>query len=145
MTDYLNMDNARHDDQREVMQQIIDDGVCPFDEEYLEQYHTPPTLRQGKYWTITPNQWPYEHTRVHLLAITREHVESVDELDAAAGAELFEHVQWAIKEYDIDFGGFAMRFGDVRHNGATVNHLHAHIIVPDKNKPKDAKVRFKIS
>jgi diadenosine tetraphosphate (Ap4A) HIT family hydrolase len=82
---------------------------------------------------------------VHLLAIARKHVESIDELPAGAGDELFEHVRWAILEYKIDFGGLAMRFGDVRHNGASVNHLHAHIIVPDKNKPADAKVKFKIS
>lgn len=145
MSNFVNMDNARHDDQRQVMQDIQDAGVCPFDEEHLIKYHTPPILRQGKHWTLTPNQWPYEHTRVHLLAIARQHVESVDELPDGAGEELFEHMRWAIKEYNIDFGGLAMRFGDVKHSGASVNHLHAHIIVPDKDKPADAKVKFKIS
>lgn len=143
--DYVNMDNARHDDQRTVMQQIIDDGVCPFDEVYLEKYHTPPILRRGTFWTVTPNQWPYEHTSLHLLAIARNHVESIDELEHGAGEELFDHVRWAIKAYKIDFGGLAMRFGDVKHNGASVDHLHVHLIVPDKDKPADAKVRFKIS
>ena len=144
MTDYVNLNNARYDDQRQVMEDIKSDGACPFDEENLAKYHTPPILRQGKYWTITANQWPYEHTRVHLLAIARQHVESIDELDSRAGEELFEHVRWAIKEFQIQFGGLTMRFGDVKHNGASVNHLHAHIIVPDKNKPADAKVKFKI-
>lgn len=143
--DFINMDNARHDEQREVMQASADAGVCPFDEEYLPTYHKTPIIRRGKYWVITANQWPYEHTKHHILAISTKHVESIDELDAAAGEELFAHVQWAIKEYEIDFGGLAMRFGDVKHNGASVNHLHAHIIVPDKNKPADAKVKFKIS
>ncbi|MBP7857550.1 MAG: HIT domain-containing protein [Candidatus Saccharimonadales bacterium] len=145
MADYVNIENARHDDQLSVMKGIAEDGVCPFDEEYIAKYHKQPVLRQGTYWTLTLNQWPYEHTRVHLLAIARKHVESIDELPAVAGEELFEHVRWAIAEYKIDFGGLAMRFGDVRHNGASVNHLHAHIIVPDKNKPADAKVKFKIS
>jgi diadenosine tetraphosphate (Ap4A) HIT family hydrolase len=142
--DFVNLDNARHDDQRDVMKGIAQDGVCPFDEEYLANYHKQPILRRGKYWTLTLNQWPYEHTRVHLLAIARLHVESLDALDAAAGEELFAHAQWAIKEYNIDFGGLAMRFGDVKQNGASVNHLHAHIIVPDAGRPADAKVRFKI-
>ncbi len=145
MKDFVNMDNARYNDQRQVMQDIQDAGVCPFDEEHLAKYHTPPVLQQGAYWTITPNQWPYEHTRVHLLAIARQHVESVEELPKGAGEELLDHVRWAIKEYSIDFGGLTMRFGDVKHNGASVNHLHAHIIVPDKDKPADAKVKFKIS
>ncbi len=139
------MDNARHDDQRNVMEGIAQDGVCPFDEEYLAKYHKQPILRRGTYWVLTLNQWPYEHTRVHLLAIARQHVESIDELNAGAGEELFDHLRWAIKEYNIDFGGLAMRFGDVKHNGASVNHLHAHFIVPDKDKPADAKVKFKIS
>jgi diadenosine tetraphosphate (Ap4A) HIT family hydrolase len=82
---------------------------------------------------------------VHLLAIARLHVESIEDLPEGAGEELFDHVRWAIKEFKIDFGGLAMRFGDVRHNGASVNHLHAHIIVPAKDKPADAKVKFKIS
>ncbi len=143
--DFINMDNARHDEQRKVMQASASAGVCPFDAEHLPTYHKTPILREGEHWVITANQWPYEHTRVHLLAIARKHVESIDELPAGAGEELFEHVRWAIAEYKIDFGGLAMRFGDVRHNGASVNHLHAHIIVPDKNKPADAKVKFKIS
>ncbi len=143
--DYVNLDNARHDDQRNVMSTIVEDGVCPFDEEFLANYHKQPILRQGTFWTLTLNQWPYEYTRVHLLAIARQHVETIDELEAGAAEELFDHVKWAIQEYQIDFGGLAMRFGDVRHNGASVNHLHAHIIVPDKDKPADAKVKFKIS
>ncbi len=144
-TSYLNMNNARYDDQRVVMQQIIDDGVCPFDEDYLETYHTLPILRRGEFWTLTPNRWPYEYTRVHLLAIARRHAESLDELPEGAGEELFDHVRWAMQEYDIEFGGLALRFGNVQHNGASVNHLHAHIIVPAKDKPADAKVKFKIS
>lgn len=145
MKDYVNLDNARLEDQHQVMKGIAADGVCPFDEAYLANYHKQPILQQGKYWMLTLNQWPYEHTQVHLLAIARKHVESIDELPVGAGEELFEHVRWAIAEYKIDFGGLAMRFGDVRHNGASVNHLHAHIIVPDKDKPADAKVKFKIS
>ena len=145
MKDYVNLDNARLEDQHQVMKGIVADGVCPFDEAYLANYHKQPILQQGKYWMLTLNQWPYEYTRVHLLAIARQHVETIAELEAGAAEELFDHVKWAIQEYQIDFGGLAMRFGDVRHNGASVNHLHAHIIVPDKDKPADAKVKFKIS
>lgn len=145
MADFINMNNARYDEQREVMKASAKAGVCPFDEEHLPTYHKTPVLRRGAHWVITENQWPYEHTRVHLLAIARRHVESIDELDTGAGEELFDHLRWAIDEYQIDFGGLAMRFGDVKHNGASVNHLHAHIIVPDKDKPATAKVRFKIS
>ncbi|QQS19564.1 HIT domain-containing protein [Candidatus Saccharibacteria bacterium] len=145
MAGYVNLDNARHDDQRQVMQNIKEAEVCPFDEEHLAKYHKLPVLRQGKYWSITANQWPYEYTQIHLLAIARKHVESIEQLPDGAGEELFGHVSWAIKKYHVDFGGLAMRFGDVKHNGASVNHLHAHLIVPNKDKPADAKVRFKIS
>ena len=145
MAGYINLDNARYDDQREVMRASATAGVCPFDEDQLAIYHKPPILRQGTYWILTANQWPYEHTTLHLLAIARQHIESLDELAQGAGEELFEHFRWAVDTYKIDFGGLAMRFGDVSHNGASVNHLHVHLIVPDKHKPADAKVRFKIS
>ena len=41
-----------------------------------------------------------------------------------------------------------MRFGDVEYTGATISHLHAHIIVggPENSKREDLKVKvgFKI-
>lgn len=142
---YVNLDSARTDDQRRVMETIRDDQVCPFCPEHLRTYHKMPLLREGEHWTLTPVQWPYENTTLHLLAISAIHAERLNDLAPQAGSELLEHMQWAENEYDITAGGLAMRFGDVTKNGASVRHLHAHLIVPDPAKPAGVKVKFKIS
>src|SRR6476469_9641825 len=87
---YVNLDSARFADQRETMKNIIKDGVCPFCSENLARYHKQEILKEGSSWLLTPNQWPYEHTSLHLLAIMKRHVEHLGDLEAADFAELLE-------------------------------------------------------
>lgn len=141
---FINMGNARLPEQAAVMEGIILDEVCPFCPENLDKYHKEKILRKGAHWILTWNQWPYEYTDLHLLAIAAYHAEKLSDLKDGAFHELQGHMVWAENEYKITAGGLAMRFGDVSHNGATVNHLHAHLIVPSVDKPDDKKVRFKI-
>lgn len=143
--EYTNLENARHDDQRRVMEQINDALECPFCPDNLHRYHEKPILRAGEHWTITENQWPYAHTRHHILAISAYHAETLNDLRDGSFDELQKHLQWAEFAYEIASGGIAMRFGDITKNGATVRHLHMHLIVPSQNKPADQTVRFKIS
>lgn len=142
---FVNLDNARLKEQRDVMKEIAAEEVCPFCEDSLEKYHKQPILSEGAHWRLTTNQWPYEHTEVHLLAIARLHVEKLNDLQPGAGEELIEHFKWAEQEYAVAAGGLAMRFGDTSRNGATVRHLHAHLIVPKQDLKKDQRIRFKIS
>lgn len=142
---FVDLSKARTSEQLRVMQEIQEEGHCPFDLDQLQKYHKEPILRRGEHWLLTPNQWPYENTRVHLLAIAATHTESLMDLRPGSMDELLEHLQWAEFAYNITAGGLAMRFGDVKKNGATVNHLHAHLIVPEDTMPEGAKVRFKIS
>ena len=143
---FVDMDNARLDDQREVMKDIIDADHCPFCLENLQKYHKQPILKDGKYWLLTTNQWPYAHTKVHLLLIYKTHVERLSELDPAAGVELLELAQWAEKEFSIPGGGLALRFGDTDYSAGTVAHLHAQLLQPDIDAPdydeKPVKVKI---
>ena len=141
---FVDMDNAREDDQRQVMQQIIEDAHCPFCMENLRKYHKQQILKDGKYWILTPNQWPYENTKLHLLAILKVHAEVLSEIAPEAGQELLELFAWVEKEYDVPGGGFAVRFGDTNYSAGTVAHLHAQYIVPDIEKPGFTPVRVKI-
>lgn len=143
---FVNLANARNDEQRGVMEHIAAEGDCPFCPDHLAKYHHKPILRTGDNWLLTENQWPYDNTRTHLLAIATYHAESLEDLHEGAFEELGDHFRWATREYAIKAGGLAMRFGsDIGSNGATVRHLHSHLIEPDPNRPEDAKVRFKIS
>ena len=144
---FVNLNNARLKEQRGVMEQILAQGVCPFCGEHLRKFHMQPILNETPHWILTNNQWPYENTKVHLLAIYKTHAESFAETETGAGTELFELLRWAEKEYDIKGGGLGMRFGDPAYNGGTVRHLHAQILaadISDKTNPGYKPVRFRV-
>lgn len=129
--EYVDLENARVDEQKQVMKEIINAAHCPFCWENLRQYHQEPILKEGKYWILTKNQWPYEHTKLHLMAIYKEHIENLTQLDPESGKELLEIMAWAQREYHIPGGGMAMRFGDTDYSAGTVAHLHAQLLWPD--------------
>lgn len=143
---FVDLDNAREDEQKKVMKQIIAAGHCPFCLENLKKYHQQPILKDGKFWILTVNQWPYRHTKLHLLAIYKTHVENLAGLDPEAGKELFEILQWAEKKYQVPGGGFVIRFGDTNYSAGTVAHIHAQFLMPDITDPtyNEKPVRIKI-
>lgn len=141
---HVDIENARYDDQRDVMAEIIQAGHCPFCRENLQKYHKQPIIKEGKHWLITTNQWPYKHTRNHFLLIAQEHLTQLSELPADAGKELIELSQWLEKEYQVPGGGIAMRFGDTDYSAGSVAHLHVQFVVPERNDPDFESVRIKI-
>jgi len=141
---FVDIDNAREADQKIVMQDIIDAGHCPFCQENLKKYHKQPVLKEGKFWILTSNQWPYKFAKVHLLAIYKNHAENLAQIDPKSGVELLEFLQWAEKEYQILGGGWIMRFGDTNYSAGTVNHIHVQFIQPEINNPKFEPVRIKL-
>lgn len=143
---FVDLDNTRVDEQRAVMRDIIAADHCPFCLENLQKYHKQPILKDGKYWLLTTNQWPYEHTKLHLLLIYKVHVEKLGEIDPEAGAELIKLAQWAEKEYSMPGGGLAIRFGNTNYSAGTVAHLHAQLLQPDIDAPNydEKPVKIKI-
>lgn len=141
---FVDLDNARVDEQREEMHRIIEAGHCPFCPENLALYHKQPVLKDGQYWSVSANQWPYENVKLQLLAIYKTHAETLTEIDPAAGEELLRFFSEIVEEYHIPGGALAMRFGDTNYSAGTVAHLHAQFIWPDIEKPDFTPVRFKI-
>ncbi len=130
------MGNERLPEQRTIMEKIDKAGICPFCSEHFSKYHKQPILKKTKHWLLTKNQWPYENTRVHLLAIYRTHAEQLKDLTPIAGTELVSLLQWAEKKFKIAGGGFGMRFGDSAINGGTVRHIHVQFMAPRITNPK---------
>ncbi|NCN87720.1 MAG: hypothetical protein GW941_02380 [Candidatus Pacebacteria bacterium] len=141
---FVDVDNAREDEQVKVMENIIKNDECPFCLDNLKKYHKQPILKETKYWLLTNNQWPYPNTKVHLLIIYKKHAVNLSELADQSGEELLQLVKWAEKEYQIPGGGWAMRFGDTRYSSGTVNHIHSQFLVPDIKKEAYQPIRFKI-
>ena len=141
---FVDLDNAREVEQKKVMQNIINAKHCPFCMKNLKKYHKQPILKEGKYWILTNNQWPYKYTKHHFLIIYKEHAVNLSELNSQSGVELLEMVQWVEKEYKVIGGGWAMRFGDTNYSAGTVNHIHVQFIQPDINDPNFKSVKIKL-
>lgn len=141
---FINVNNSREVDQIEVMKKIADEAHCPFCEENLRLYHKNPILKEGEYWIATKNQWPYKHTKHHLLLIYKKHAIKLAELDSAAGTELFSMIKELEKEFEFEGGGFAMRFGDTDFSAGTVNHLHVQLVIPDAMAKDFEPVKIKL-
>lgn len=143
---FINTKVIRREDQRVVMAEIEKQGHCPFCRENLAKYHKNPILKEGKFWLLTDNQWPYEKVKHQMLAIYKDHVEHLSDIDPEAGKELFEMFGQMARERKMEGGGLAMRFGTSVHGnfGSSVNHIHAHLIEPDLAKLGDTEAwRFK--
>ncbi len=141
---FIALKNVRVEHQRQVMETIADAAHCPFCPENLTKYHKLPILKETSQWLLTTNQWPYEHTKVHLVAICKFHAESLEELPDEAGAELLQLFKWSQKRFSVPGGAFAMRFGDLDYSAGTVAHIHAQFIQPDIEATDYEPVRFKI-
>lgn len=134
---FIQMNSVRHEKQRKVMEEIKRQGHCPFCRENLDKYHKNPILKEGKFWLLTENQWPYEKIKHQLLAIYKTHIEHIKEMDPDAGRELIEFFQEEAEKRKIPGGGVAIRFGsNPKHGdyGSSVLHIHAHLFEPDLEK-----------
>lgn len=141
---YVYLEHARHDDQRAAMGEIERAGVCPFCPENQGRFPFEPAVWEGKYWVLVPNRWPYEFTKLHLMAVLDRHARMLSELTVEEWAELQTCLAWAEQTYRLDSGAIGVRFGDPAKNGASVDHLHAHLIVadPDVSRPGYERVKF---
>lgn len=124
----LNLGNARTPEQLEKMKKLLEKGVCVFCKEYLEEYHDNRIEEYGKHWIITKNDYPYTGTKVHYLLIHRDHITNMDELTDEAKIEYFNFTEKITKLHNSPGASMTMRFGDDKFTGATIAHLHAHVI-----------------
>lgn len=120
---------ARTNEQRAVLEHILQEEKCPFCMPNLRSYHTE-VLYEYDHWIATHNQWPYEGTQEHWLLILREHAERLSKIQPEAWSELGMVVCELERTLGLSGGALAMRFGDSHVTGATVLHLHVHLIVP---------------
>jgi ATP adenylyltransferase len=127
-TEYLDFTHARTDEQIRLMEQIEQDGVCPFCPEYFKKYHPKPILKETAWWIVSENMSPYTGTRVHLIFVYKEHITMPNEIHPTAAKEMIDLISWAIKKYKIAGGSFFVRFGDTRYTGGSVDHLHIQLL-----------------
>lgn len=130
--EFIELANVRTLKQLQEYRLIREQGHCPFCQDNLPLYHNNPILRKGKYWLLTQNDYPYAGTDAHLLLILREHAENFRDLLFEAQQELFTFITDVEAEGKFQGGGLCARAGDPLLSGASVKHLHFHLIAPTK-------------
>lgn len=136
---------SRYSEQTQKMEQILQDGLCPFCSVWLDWYHDSPILFTSNHWLVTPNDNPYTGTALDLLIISLEHVTSFEKLSKSAQREFGRVIARIIEEFNLDFGAVGMRFGQMIYTASSVAHLHAHLKVGDVENPDFTPIRFKMS
>ncbi len=134
---------AKGERYKNVMQDIVRAAVCPLCPKTM-RWHTKPILRRYGGWLITENFNPYKNTEHHLILVREKHAEQFQQLTAHDWTAVSTLVRWALRRFKIKGGGLTLRFGDTAYTGATVAHLHFHLIVPKLKKRKAIPVHFPI-
>jgi len=129
----VNIKNARKGEYKKVIKKILKTDRCPFCKENFK-YHKKPIFKRNNGWFLTDNSWPYKNVEHHLIMIKDTHKENFSELTKKDFAAVSYLTNWAIKKFKIKGGGLAVRFGDTNFTGASVNHIHFHLISPKMNK-----------
>ena len=78
-----------------------------------------------------PNDYPYVGTVQHFLLVPREHVSALTELSGDSQLGFWNALEYVARTYNLEYYGLACRNGDMRFSGATIAHLHIHVIVGD--------------
>lgn len=124
---------AKGDGYKDVIKEIADKGLCPFCPDNFE-YHKNEILKKYGRWFITRSSWPYENALEHFLIIGEIHKEHISDLDSKDMTEVNFLAKWATAEFKLEGGVLALRFGATEYTGATVCHLHFHLVIPQKSK-----------
>lgn len=146
--DVVDTRNAKTEEYKRVLEKILRDGKCPFCFENFEKYarskYVP--MRETPGWFLVKNSWPYPNAEHHLLVIPKRHYKDFCKLTVSDMTQVQKLIGYAQKTFSITGGGITLRFGDPVYTGATVAHLHFHLIVPklDPVTNKAAAVSFPI-
>ncbi len=134
---------ARGKMYKKVIHEIAAEKVCPFCPETFK-WHTKPILKHKDDWFITENFNPYKDTQFHFLIISKKHNENFSDLSFVDWESVSLLCNWAVKKYKIKGGGLTMRFGETLYTGATIKHIHFHLISPKNVRGKVKPVYFPI-
>src|ERR1700729_2073004 len=136
------MENFRTAEQLAQMQRLEAAGVCLFCPEELGRHPGAAAFLRTEHWTVMPNDFPYAGTSLHLMLIPRQHAGDLLELGAAAQADFFAALAAAREHYGFGHYGLGVRNGDCRYTGATIVHLHAHVVVAPPEPEAVVRMRF---
>lgn len=107
---------------------------CPFCPGSLFD-HNCRILGQTSNWLLVPNNFAYQNSAVHLLIIPRRHITEIGDISPNDWQEVQAIIHEVTTQQDSasNFGGgLVLRFGS--NSGATLCHLHFHLIAPETDR-----------
>lgn len=142
----LNHSEARTDEQKKLMAQIEEDGVCPFCAEYFPIYHPKQILKETDYWFVAENMSPYEGTTKHFIFVYKpKHTNSLADITPEASSDLHRLAAEMCAEHNIVGGSLFIRFGEGDYNGSSVEHLHAQLLTGTKKSTSTESLKVKLA
>jgi len=123
-------ENVRTAEQRAEMERLDAAGICLFCPEHLAAHPRQELLFSTGHWNVTPNAFPYAGTSLHLLLVPHLHVSDLLALPDDARNDFWTALAEVSRRYGLESYGVGARNGDPRLSGATIAHLHVHVLVP---------------
>ena len=137
-------ENARTDEQRAEMARLDAAGICLFCPEHLARHEQQRIVLSTRHSTVTPNRFPYPGTSLHMLLIPDQHARDLLELSDEVRADFWVALAAVAEAGELSYYGLGVRNGDCRLTGATIEHVHAHVLV-GSDDPDAPPVRMRFS
>ncbi len=134
--------NSRSQAQTDEMIGLEAKGICIFCPEHWNRGGGKVVLHENAGWALVDSDYPYPGTSRHMMLLPREHVSMLTDLSPVARASYWEMLDYVVANYGLTYFGTGARNGDMRYTGATIAHLHIHIIVGDPDNEGDAVKLF---
>ena len=139
----MRKDNARDPEQLKRMDHLAAQIGCFFCNNNYLKIGASKAIKKTKYWYIKKNDYPYEGSVHHYLIASKRHVTKITELSPLAWKKLLEVIRWLERHLKVKGGSIFARSGDMRYTGATLDHLHFHLLVGGPKK-KDGQLKDNI-
>jgi diadenosine tetraphosphate (Ap4A) HIT family hydrolase len=120
-------------------------GICLFCRESLHSQARQDVLFETRHWAVTPNEFPYKGTKLHLLVVPHQHVNDMLDLGSEALTDFWSAMKLIRERYGLDHYGLGIRNGNCSFTGATIAHVHAHVLVGDPSLDLEVPVRMRFS
>jgi len=138
-------ENHRTPAQLAEMQALAARGICLFCPDGLRQHARQQVLFSSRHWSVTPNEFPYRGTALHLLVVPHQHAADLLDLSSEARQDFWAVLGEVRDRYRLTHYGLGARNGDCRLTGATIAHVHAHVLVAQPPAPGQPPVRMRFS
>ena len=137
-------ENVRTPEQRAEMARLDAAGICLFCPEHLASHPQQRILLATEHWSVTPNEFPYEGASLHLLLVPHQHARDLLELSNEVRSDFWVALAATAKAFQIRHYGLGIRNGACHRTGATIAHVHAHVLV-GSDEPGAPPVRMRFS